>query len=290
MADPRIAVDSGLNEQGVASMSRKLSLLLAEVVSVLLVLAVPLSSLAQNEPIGMVVMHGKGGSPTRHVAALATALERRGFLVANLEMPWSGSRNYDVSVTRAEEEVEAAVAALRARGAKKVFVAGHSQGGLFALHVAGKLVVDGAVAIAPGGNVASAVFREKLGDSLERARLLVAQGKGNEPARLEDYEASRGSYSLVTLPAVYVTWFDPEGAMNMTRAARAANPEVPILWIVPKRDYPGLLKTTPAVFRTLPANPFTRFYEPDADHLGAPSASAQEIERWAREVAAAPRP
>lgn len=249
----------------------------------------PLPAMAQGDPIGIVILHGKGGSPnSRHIADFARTLEGRGYAVANLEMPWSGSRNYDANVARAEQEVESAVTGLRDKGAKKVFVAGHSQGGLFALHLAGKLSVDGVIAIAPGGSVSSPVFREKLGGSLARARQLVAEGKGNEPARLEDFEASRGSYPIVAVPAAYVTWFDPEGAMNMPRAARAANPLVPLLWIVPKRDYPGLLKTTPAVFRTLPANPLSRFYEPDSDHLGAPSASVDEIVRWTREVAGAP--
>lgn len=249
----------------------------------------PLSGLAQGDPIGIVIMHGKGGSPTKFVAGLARTLEGKGYLVANLEMPWSGSRNYDVPVSRAEEEVEAAVAGLRGKGAKKVFVSGHSQGGLFALHIASKQLADGVIAIAPGGSVSSPVFREKLGESVARARQLVAEGKGNEPARLEDYEGSRGTYPIVTLPAAYVTWFDPEGAMNAPRAARAANPQVPILWIVPKRDYPGLLKSSPLVFRMLPANALTRLHEPEADHLGAPSASAEAIVRWTREVASAPK-
>ena len=96
--------------------------MLAQVV-VALAMSTSLGALAQSEPLGMVIMHGKGGSPTRRVADLARALEAKGYLVANLEMAWSGSRNYDVPVSRAEEEVAAAVADLRGKGAKKVFVA-----------------------------------------------------------------------------------------------------------------------------------------------------------------------
>lgn len=255
----------------------------------LLFLAVPLAALAQGEPIGIVVMHGKGGSPTRLVADLARALEGKGYLVANLDMPWSGNRNYNASVGRAEEEVEAALADLRGKGAKTIFIAGHSQGGVFALHLAGKLSADGVIAIAPGGDVSNRVFREKLGSSLERAIQLVADGKGNEPARLEDYEGSRGTYSIVAVPAAYVTWFDPEGAMNMGRAARAVGSRLPILWLVAKRDYPGLRNANIPMFRTLPSNSLTRLYEPDSDHRGAPTASADEIARWTKEVAAAPQ-
>src|SRR5690348_2471343 len=88
--------------------------------------------------IGIVIMHGKGGSPTRLVADLASFLEDKGYLVANIEMPWSGRRQYDVDVAGAEKEVESALAGLRGKGAKKLFVAGHSQGGLFALHCGGR--------------------------------------------------------------------------------------------------------------------------------------------------------
>ena len=144
----------------------------------LLLVAIGAPVAAESPPaaIGVVVMHGKGGSPAKHVAELATGLERKGYLVANLEMPWSGARNYDAPVAAAESEVEAALAELRAKGAARLFIAGHSQGGLFALWFGGRHPLDGIIAIAPGGNVASPTYREKLGDSVSRARQLIAAG------------------------------------------------------------------------------------------------------------------
>ena len=41
---------------------------------------------AQNTPIGIVVMHGKGGSPTaRHMTPFVIELERKGFEVNTLK-------------------------------------------------------------------------------------------------------------------------------------------------------------------------------------------------------------
>lgn len=240
--------------------------------------------------IGIVVMHGKGGAPTKHVAGLARALEANGYLVANLEMPWSGDRRYDVDARTAEQEVSAALTALRERGAAKVFIAGHSQGGVFALHCAGLLPADGVIAIAPGGNVASKLFRENLGDVVGRARRLVAEGKGDARTELADFESSKGTFPIVTTPAVYLTWFDHDSAMNVERAARAARPAIPILWIVAQNDYPGLRKVNLPLFRTLKSHPLTQLYEPNSNHLGAPSASAEEIIRWTTAVAAHPAP
>jgi len=239
-----------------------------------------LKAIAAPQNIGIVIMHGKGGSPSGHVSDMASFLKDKGYLVANLEMPWSEKRAYDVNVGAAEEEVEAALSALRNKGAQKVFVAGHSQGGVFALHFAGKHAVDGIICIAPGGDVGSAVFRKKLGSSVARAKQLVADGKGDEKVEFDDYEGKKGTYPVVSAPAVYLTWFDPDGAMNKDRAARVVNPQVPILWIVAKNDYPNLRKTNIPMFETLPKNPHTRLYEPDSDHRGAPTASRDEIVRW----------
>lgn len=239
--------------------------------------------------IGVVLMHGKSGLPSRHVAPLGAALVEKGAAVANLEMPWSGNRQYDVDVAAAESQVGSALEGLRQKGAKAVFVAGHSQGGLFALHAGGRLPVDGVVAIAPGGNVAGRVFIEKLGPYLAEARKLVEAGKGAEKTRLFDYEGSHGVFPVVAAPAAYVSWFDPEGAMNQGRAARALPPSVPVLYVAPKRDYPALMRLKQPTFEALPRNALTRLYEPDTGHLEAPAAAADEIARWMAEVAAARR-
>jgi pimeloyl-ACP methyl ester carboxylesterase len=240
---------------------------------------------APSPGIGIVIMHGKGGSPAKFVAELASALEGKGYLVANLEMPWSGRRHYDVDVAAADKEVESALEALRGKGAKKLFVAGHSQGGLFALYFGTRHLVDGIIAIAPGGNVDSAIFRDKVGDSVEQARKLIAEGKGDETTSFMDFEGSRGTYPVACTAAAYLSWFDPAGAMNQTAAVKKMNPKVPVLFIAPKGDYPGLRKVKQQMFDSLPANPLTKLYEPDSNHLGAPSASIDEIARWTAEVA-----
>ena len=235
--------------------------------------------------IGIVIMHGKGGSPAKHVADLASSLEEKGYLVANLEMPWSGRRAYDVSVNVAEKEVESALDALRGKGAKKLFVVGHSQGGLFALYFGTKHIVDGIIAIAPGGNVSNSAFLEKLGASVELARRLIAGGKGDEKTKFYDYEGTKGTFSVTTTPAIYLTWFDPSGAMNQMMAVKNMNPQVPVLYIGPTGDYPGLIKVKQSMVDSLPHNQLTKLYEPDSGHLNAPPASLDEIVRWTTGVA-----
>jgi alpha-beta hydrolase superfamily lysophospholipase len=132
------------------------------------------------QEVGIVVMHGKGGSPGRFVNVLAEALEKEGFLVANLEMPWSKKRTYDVELDAAVGELTRALDALRARGAKKLFVSGHSQGGIFALLYGGRHKVDGVVAIVPGGAVDAKVYLNAIGNHVATARQMVADGRGQE--------------------------------------------------------------------------------------------------------------
>lgn len=235
--------------------------------------------------IGIVIMHGKSGSPATHVFKLATALEGKGYLVANLEMPWSGRRHYDVNVDAAGQEVESALAALRSRGAKKLFVAGHSLGGLFALYFGGNHAVDGIIAIAPGGSVNRPVFRENLGPWIEKARKLNAEGKGEEKALFYDWEAGRGTYRVISKPVVYLSWFDPEGAIDQMAAIKNLSPATPVLFIVPTNDHPGLLKVKDEMFGALPDNPLTKLIEPDADHVTAPAASIDAIVEWTAELA-----
>jgi esterase/lipase len=238
--------------------------------------------------IGVIVMHGKGGSPTRLVASLASSLASDGFVVANLEMPWSGMRQYNATPLEAEKELEAALAGLRAKGAQKVFLAGHSQGGIFALYAGGKLAVDGVMAIAPGGDVSGQVFRDHLGSYVDMARKLVAEGKGDDKTQLADYEGSKGTEVVLTTPRIYLTWFEPDGAMNMKNALKAIR--VPVLYVAPTNDYPGLQRTRLINFGALPAHPLNKLYEPGASHTGAPAAAREEVARWALEVANAKKP
>ena len=240
---------------------------------------------AAPSDIGIVLMHGKGGSPGRFVSDLATALEFHGYLVANIEMPWSRKRQYDVDMNTSDREIATAVEALRAKGAKKVFVAGHSQGAVNALLFAGKHRVDGVIAIAPGGSHGAGPFRDALGSYVSKAKSLIEAGRGDEKYQFADMEGSKGTFPITTTAAIYYDWFNPDGPHNVDYACRNVMGGTPALYIAPTRDYPGLIQGKFLNFRALPSHPLTRMYEPESDHLHAPEASSGEIIRWMNEVA-----
>lgn len=240
-------------------------------------------TLAEPKDIGIVIMHGKGGSPNRWVSDLAYSLERQGYQVANIEMPWSGERQYDVTVKDAEDEVTAALTDLRRDGVKKVFVSGHSQGGTFAFYYATNHDIDGVIGIAPGGQVDSPPFRKELGNYVKQAKRMIDEGKGSETAKFADYEGSRGNNFVTTTADIYFDWFNPDGTQT-SNSIRKINPNIPVLYISPKQDYPGLKKNMRTNYNSLPRNALTKLYEPDSNHMGAPGASSTEIIHWINQV------
>jgi pimeloyl-ACP methyl ester carboxylesterase len=237
---------------------------------------------------GVVIMHGKGGSPNRHVKGLAATLQDQGFLVVNTEMPWSRERDYDVSLEGAEKEVDGAIAQLRAQGAQRIFLAGHSQGGMFALYYASRHPVNGVIALAPGGDPGSATPREKLAPSVAFARIQTANGHGDEEMELADYESAKGTYPVHTTPNIYLSWFAPDSDYNLLRSVKALPAALPLLYIAPTRDYPALVRANQNILAASPRQGKTEVYEPNSTHIGAPSASISKVVEWVRSISVMP--
>ena len=64
-----------------------------------------------GDKIGMVLMHGKGGT-TSSVRSLGSKLESAGILVEMPSMPWSKNRIYDKGYVESMEEIDTYVARL----------------------------------------------------------------------------------------------------------------------------------------------------------------------------------
>ena len=77
--------------------------------------------------IGIVLLHGNG-HPTALINGLLHKLEAQHFFVEHPEMPYSKDRSYDKDVDSAVKQVNEAFSDLKAKGATKLFIAGHSKG------------------------------------------------------------------------------------------------------------------------------------------------------------------
>jgi pimeloyl-ACP methyl ester carboxylesterase len=136
-------------------------------------------SSAADRKVGVVLIHGKWGSPDRNIDRLASSLKGRGFDPITPLMPWSRQRGYDADYSAAIALIDDSVRGLRKDGATVVVVAGHSMGpnAAIAEAVYGHESVDAVIAIAPGHAPDQPNYRAKVAASLEDANTMISAGK-----------------------------------------------------------------------------------------------------------------
>jgi pimeloyl-ACP methyl ester carboxylesterase len=257
------------------------------VYTVVVLLSLMLAEMAQagNETIGVVLMHGKWGNPGGTMLPLARKLGQEGFLVSSPEMPWSGARLYDKGVDEAMAEIDAAVQALRDKGAKKIFVAGHSLGAAAVLRYGTRSTADGLIVLAPGHFPEGQNFKNQLARSLKKAQAMVQEGKGDDNAWFDDLNSGGRTKSVRTTARIYLDYFDPEGPMNFQKNAAALQPGVPILWVVGTEEEKGPRQLGDRGHARIPANPGNKFIEVSSDHLNTPGKAIEPVIAWIKEIA-----
>lgn len=246
----------------------------------LTLMLVPLAAQAA-ERVGVVLMHGKWGNPNNAITALSDKLESAGFLVARPEMPWSRGREYDADYAQAMDEITAALTKLRAQGATRVVVAGHSMGANAALGYAARHDDVAAVAaIAPGHS--PELFAARLGASIAKAKSMVAEGKGEETAQFDDL--NQGKTKAITCKArVYASYFDAQGPAVMPVNAAAFKRPTPLLWVVGVGD-PIYPRGEDYAFNKAPFDPGNRYLVVEGGHMDTPTIAADQIVEWIKGI------
>lgn len=224
----------------------------------------PHSVIAQGlSGVGVVLIHGKGGGQGP-LQPLAQALKQQGAITLMPNMSWkSGYRPYEQTV----QEVGAAVARIRKMGARKVYLAGHSMGANISLgYVAAGGDVDGIIAMAPGHR--PDFIATMTGDSLDRARAMVAAGRGNERAQFMDWGGRL--MPVTTTASAYVSFFDPNGPAGQAARGRGAGRST--LWVVGRGDRPAMRDSAPYSSGTR--------IEVDANHQTTPVVAVPYVMEW----------
>lgn len=179
--------------------------------------------------VGVVLIHGKAGGQGP-LQKLAAALKGEGAIVLMPKMSWASGtyRTYEQTVG----EVAAAVQRIRGMGARKVVLAGHSMGANISFgYAASGGPVDAIVAMAPGHR--PDFIEGVAGDSLARAKAMVAAGQGSQRASFTDFNQGR-AYPITTTAEAYVSFFDPRGPAG--RAAAGSGGSASVLWVVGLED------------------------------------------------------
>jgi uncharacterized membrane protein/pimeloyl-ACP methyl ester carboxylesterase len=233
--------------------------------------------------LGVVLLHGKGGSPSGYIRGLADALQAKGYLVSAPAFAWSKDRIYDASFEDAMREIDQAAEALKRQGAKSIVVAGHSLGANVALgYAARREGLAGVIALAPAHSPESPNFARRLSGEVSRARELVATGRGKERMRFGDLNQGQ-SVSVNATPEVYLSWMDPDGPAVMPKSAAAFKAATPLL--VVNGQFDRSARGPDYFFDKAPSHPKSKFVVVSSDHFDVPVAAADVVASWLASLA-----
>jgi len=252
----------------------------ARLFCLLLLIATPVEA-ASLQGTGVVFLHGKGVWTGAFDGGIPAALEAEGAVAVSPEMPWSFSRIYGATYDEALQEIDAAVAGLKAKGASRIVIIGHSLGANAAIgYAARRRGVAAVVALSPGHLPETAEMRARTGAAIVQARALLAAG---EKSRRTWPDRIQGVPTFATAsPAVYISMFDPDGPAVIPKNAAALR-GVPLLWVVGNSD-PIFARGRDYAFARAPKNPKSRYLEVSAGHLTAPGAARSQVVEWLKSL------
>jgi pimeloyl-ACP methyl ester carboxylesterase len=228
--------------------------------------------------VGVVYLHGKGGWAGALDGGILSALAEEGALVVTPEMPWSMKRKYGATYEQAMGEIDAAAAGLKAKGATRIVVIGHSLGANAAIGYAARHPdLTGVIALAPGHLPEAEGLRGHTREAVAEAKQLIAAGQGDVPRSFPDL-AQGIPLTTTATPKVYLSMFDPDGPAVIPKNAEAMGP-VPLLWVVGTLD-PIARRGPDYAFKLGAKNPKSRYVEVFAGHLTTPLVARSQVVEW----------
>jgi pimeloyl-ACP methyl ester carboxylesterase len=192
-------------------------------------------------------------------------------------MCWAQSRRYDKSAPACMEDVDKAIGRLKAEGYERIVVAGHSQGGIFAIYyAANRKGLAGVIAFAPSG---PPVGMDNNNVTVAYAHRLVKEGRGDLVTNM----GGGGINEIFATPNDYLTWTSIESPLYDLELLPKLT--APILWVAGTQD-PGQ-RTAPERYKYAAANPLNAFVSVEADHFATPDAAVGDMIRWLDRLSAA---
>ncbi len=260
------------------------------------------ASAAEPKDVGIVLMHGWGLQrnpppgrvyPHRWNDPLANALRQEGFRVVQEEMPWGPNRIIDATLDGAMTEIDAQVEKLKAQGASKIVIAGHSMGTPMALaYAARRDGLAGVIGLAPGHHpeLQPAMYPDFFPKQVAKAKAAIAAGQGDARITFTAAQCCVFYQDFSTTPRIYLSYFDPDGPGTMSGNATSVRLGVPVLLVFGKRDIIFKLlddvkqSYSDYVLTRLAPNPRHKRIILDADHVQVPGQSVSEVVQWLREL------
>jgi pimeloyl-ACP methyl ester carboxylesterase len=234
-----------------------------------------------GDKIGIVLMHGKGGT-TNAVLSLSQALKGAGVLVKTPLMPWSKDRIYDKGYDESMIEIDGHVAKLREAGAKKIIVAGHSIGANAALgYAARREGLSGVILLAFGHVPGSTYMAERLEESTEQAQTMIQAGNAEDTRMFRDHNAGKSISARGSAIDIF-SWFNPRGPATIRFNAPKVKLNTPVLCIDGSSDPNPRCR---GIMDSLHNNPLNLETKVSASHVGTPSSSIKDVVNWLQVLA-----
>ena len=233
------------------------------------------STASAQSRIGIVLVHGKQGSE-HNLQSLADALTAAGYAVERPEMCWSRRRIYDAPYLDCLRDIDGAAERLRAAGASSIVIAGQSLGGNAALaYGARRDGLLGVIAMAPAPAMEFISRRPDIGESVAKARQMVAQGLGELRAVFKDVNLGE-AFEVATTANIYLTFLSPDSPGVMPD--NAAKQKAPLLVVSGQFDLTQ--RSVGYVFARAPSHPLNWHVTLHTNHRGTPAAARETVLSW----------
>lgn len=252
--------------------------------------AFAIGSVSAADKIGVVLMHGKspGNANDPNLRSITGDMQQAGMVVLVPDMPWSRSRYLEGNWDLVMSEIGRHIQTLKSQGATKIVLAGHSMGCPAAMsYAANREGVDAVVLLAPGHSpylyyqgIPQAPFRSwVVKESIDKARGMVAEGKGDE-ANVSFSDINQGrTQTIWTTPKNFLSYFEPESDAEMRVTAPKLPKHIPVLWVIGDGD--SLIKLgKDYAFNLFPPNQHTKYLEVSANHLSTPTKASEQTISW----------
>jgi acetyl esterase/lipase len=239
-------------------------------------------SAATADKIGIGLLHGKWGDPSRNISKLAASMKSRGFVVITPLMPWSREREYDIAYPAAMGILDDAVRELHRKGASVVVMAGHSMGANASIAYAayGHEKIDAVIAIAPGHTPDRPKYHQNIESSLNEASEMIKAGRGREKATFGDLNSGGRSAGINMSAEAYLSYNDPLGMASMPISTSKVTQHIPLFWIVAGPEDVLYSAGKAYVYDRWPQHPLSRYLVLNSTHLNAPDDAENDILQW----------
>ncbi len=229
-------------------------------------------------------MHGKGGTQESHTKPLASALRSAGVVVVDPLMPWGKGRIYAKSYEDSMLEIDGYVEKLKAKGARRIVVAGHSMGANAALgYGARRQGLSGIIALATGHTPELGGFQNKVGKSVSKAKTMIDAGNGDKKGRFKDLNVGK-QWDAKVEANIYYSWFAPDGPAAVYHNTKNLKEGTPLLWVDGSKDNVTKVMGEGYAFEEATSHPMNQYTIVDANHFTVPKKSTKVVIDWLKRL------